>query len=293
MTTVGASEAELRAARLTLLTLRGAVPDDLPFRPGIVRLPPVSAPVSDREAELALALRTKPLECYADVEEDVLTVVARRVANGPASALRWPDDTSFPPHPDFGDLSRVALCLGRPDDWLCITLEELEAWKRAYSCLPSGYVAGEYRSRLDIPEAARREAEARGAVALLRFWAPHRADPVAGRLYITRIERGADAQEVAVSCERCRARPAQYEVSWYEDPRPRRSLCQHCIDVEFEVEQFDTARSLERWAAELADAERTQHAEELSEMAHFNATWWAFKPKPPWVRAFIVKHRRY
>ena len=79
MTDFGVDEAELRAARLALLALRANVPDDLPFRPDAVRIPPAAALLGEREAALSLALRSKPLRCYADVEDGVLTIVPQRL----------------------------------------------------------------------------------------------------------------------------------------------------------------------------------------------------------------------
>lgn len=293
MSTTGVDDTELRLARLTLLALRGNVPDDVPFRPGLVRLPPVMTPIADRQAALSLALRTKPLQCYAEVEDGLFTVVARRF---PFARQPDPDedpDASWWRAVSGGDVGRAILCLGRPGEWLCLTIDEFHAWQREYQNPSGGYVADRGSRAGEIPDDARRDAETRGAVAFLHFWAPRTSDRSTGTFHIERLQPIGVSGAETEACGRCGTRPAQYEVRWYDEARPPRALCQHCIDVEYAVDQFDAARSLGRWAEELAEMERRTGPEELSEQAHFLAVWWAFRSKPPFVREFVAKHRRY
>jgi len=287
------------AARLTLLHLRTAVPDELPLRQGVCAVGYGSTPVATREAARRLAVMPKPLACYAAVDGDVL-VVELRFSEQWRHVLTQRQSTDL--HAEFFDghaerygpdfRSRYVLCTGR-DAWELATFDELVEWQRAYPYLgPGGWVendiatlhAGDRR----VPPAAVAAAKARGAVHVRRYLPTDSDDGITGHIYCTRYEASA---QTPPGCARCGVRPARFAIHWFERTHPVRSLCQRCIDEELNTYQFDKARDLDRHRAEILRAERTMGRAELAQLAEDQAMCWALRVTPPFIRNFIARHR--
>ena len=284
----GVDDAELLRARLTLLALRGGVPREVVIRPDVVRIPPADRLLGTDDAAVSLGLLTKPLAFYSEVIEGVLNVVRWRV---PVRAVKGGADRPSTQQrrerygPDYRDGS--VLCRGRDGESLRISWADFETWEFEYPWLiPSGYAIKELDTSI-TPAADKSHSDSEQTLEVMDFSGGASQDPLPGRIFVERL--AADRP----MCERCRERRAEFVIRWFEEPQPPRELCQRCIDEELTTEQFDRARSHEQWRAELADAERTLSADELSELAHKQAAWWAYATIPPYVREFIARHRRY
>jgi hypothetical protein len=75
-------------------------------------------------------------------------------------------------------------------------------------------------------------------------------------------------------------------LGWLDGSRPTRGICQHCVDEELDVQQFNTAREMGR----LLEAERSADGESLARMAEFYEEWWNGKETPEFISAFIARH---
>lgn len=182
---------------------------------------------------------------------------------------------------------RSVLCVGR-FEWLIVTFAELESWEAEYRYIGGGWQGGDHLSRVtDIPEDAREAAVRMGVVHVRDHRRGRGHEGTEGRISIARRDAPADAG----TCVRCGERPARFIVEWFLGERPRRPLCQRCIDEELPPSEFDTGRMLDRRSGELAVAERTLPRAKLARMAEEEAMYWALRPMPPFIRAFVERHR--
>jgi hypothetical protein len=279
-----------RAARLTLLAIRSGVPHRLRFRPDVVRLGRRGEVVGVDAAVDVLAARPKPIKCFADVEDDeVLVLDFPSFLPGLRETPSSTRDAWYAERYGTDYRQQAVLCLGR-FEWTIATFGELEAWEVDYPLLGKvGYGGNDFTGGEKAPRDALAAARRAGVVHVRDYRHPEGdAESTKGRITIGRVDPPADAGR----CASCRVRPARFVVEWFTGERRPRALCQRCIDEELPTEEFDFGRMMERERSERAVAEATKTAEELARMAEWDAVWWALMPKPPFIRAFIDRHRR-
>src|ERR1700722_12984112 len=97
-------------------------------------------------------------------------------------------------------------------------------------------------------------------------------DGFAYRIQLTRL----DPAPRTTWCDTCRSRSAIFELGWLDRSRPTRGICQHCVDEELDVRQFNIAREMGR----LLEAERNADSASLARMADFYEEWWNRKTPP-------------
>jgi protein-arginine kinase activator protein McsA len=112
-------------------------------------------------------------------------------------------------------------------------------------------------------------------------------DPDDSLAYKIQLSRLGPGHEI-LPCDTCRSRPAAFELAWLDNSRPMRGICQHCVDEELDVRQFDTAREMSR----LLDAVRTADSEALARRAEFYEDCWKGKEMPAFIAAFVARHLR-
>jgi hypothetical protein len=303
--------ADMQAARIALLVMRGALGGKFQIDENHYVVAPIPTAVSREQAAEMLARMPKPLECHARAVDGIMTLKCRAITEPSHLGVReqtaeyWKKEGGRFPHlrREHGDRypELKIFCLGWRES-LVVTAAEVERYDRDYEVHPMGTSASPPSSYLAAHPEAARAANAEGAAYLMRChmgpdeWAAEKD----GRVVDVRDAETWDTPEVFAltpdldtTCEACGVRPATWLAT---DTRTKswrdRKLCDTCTATALAPRTFSEAERFEKWVTSLSVKGRRSVSDDIAASLERMERAWKHLPVPAEVAAAIAHCRQ-
>jgi hypothetical protein len=299
--------ADIRAATLALVNLRGAVCDREFVAPDRFIIEPDPEVKSRAQAAELLARLPKPIDCAARAIDGAIHVRCRPLAGETLwTRAMSREPGGYDPYADqqerFGAKldEQKEFCLGCQES-LVVTIAEVERFRRDYGLVPQSSSVDRPSSYLGTDPVAARAAMVAGAIRMMKcfFGSDDRSDLDAGRTIVVHgppdwkvISVYSESPSSNATCEKCRARPATWLAtdtrgeSWLD-----RQLCPHCTAEELSPRAIADAKGLEGWVASLSEKGKRTAADRIASSVDMLEQWWQHLPIPPDVQAALERCR--